>query len=155
MTSTTISLPQNYQMPDTATAMQAAGYQQQAVQSDTANVARQHATTATTYAGTHCLRSDAPVNVQQQLANGQTYMGNQLPQQPQMATAAPTAYPGMQAIAQTPVGGAPPAGQIQQQSYQQPMIQHPMMQPPPIRQAQQTMQTWPQAQCQLSPGLLR
>jgi hypothetical protein len=127
LSAATIALPQNYQLPDTAAlnaAMQAAGYQQPAGPSRTYN-------------------TGVPGAMNQQIGAAQSYMGSQMPQQ-QLPAHQPAMFPGVQAVAQMPVGSNPAVGQIQQQAYQQPVVQQPMMQPP-IRQPQPMMQNWPQA----------
>jgi hypothetical protein len=94
--------------------------------------------------------------VAQPMSTAQPYMGTQLPQQQtphqQLPASEPAMFPGVQAVAHSPVGSNPTVGQIQQQAYQQPLIQQPMMQPPPIRQPQQTMPSWPQAMNQAGPA---
>jgi len=96
-----------------------------------------------------------PMNAQQ------PYMGAQLPPQQQMPAqllpqqqlpaGQPAMFPGVQAVATSPVGSNPAMGQIQQQSYQQPIMQQPMMQPLPARQPLPPMQPWTQTQNQVGP----
>jgi hypothetical protein len=126
LTAATISLPQNYQMPDTAAlnaAMQSAAYQQAVRQMP---------------------QNAAPGAMNQPIGAAQSYIPNQLPQQ-HLPASQPTAFPVVQAVGQSPVGANPMMGQVQQQGYQQPIIQQPMMQPPPIRPPQSTMRGWTQA----------
>jgi hypothetical protein len=90
--------------------------------------------------------------------NTQPYANSQSPIQQAVPASAPV-YPGVQAIAQQPVGSNPMVGQVQQQSYQQPviqppMVQTPMMQAPPIRQPQPVQQSWQQQQSQLGPAAM-
>jgi hypothetical protein len=133
LSAATISLPQNYQLPDTAAlnaAVQSAGFQQAARQMPL-NAAQ--------------LQQPAmPGAMNQPTGVAQSYMGNQLPQQHSPGTS-PATYPVAQAVGQSPVGSNSAIGQVQQQGYQQPIIQQPMMQPPPIRPPQSTMQSWTQA----------
>jgi hypothetical protein len=136
LSAATIALPQNYQLPDTAAlnaAMQSAGYQQSAGPTRTYN-------------------TGVPGAMNQQMNQltgaAQAYMGSQLPQQQmpqqQLPPHQPAIFPGVQAIAQSPVGSNPAMGQIQQQAYQQPLVQQPMIQQP-VRQPQPMIQNWPQA----------
>jgi hypothetical protein len=154
LSASTIALPQNYQMPDTAAlnaAMQSAGYQQAAAQMSP-NAAQLQLPPAQnrTY---NMAAPGTPMN--QPMNTPQPYIGAQLPQQQippqQLPATQPATFPGVQAVATSPVGSNPAYGQIQQQSYQQPIIQQPMMQPPPIRPAQQTMQPWTQVPNQVGP----
>jgi hypothetical protein len=137
LTAATISLPQNYQLPDTATlnsAMQAANYQQAASQMNRA------------------YQAVAPAPMNQQMYTPQPYVGVQAPQQ-QLPASAPAMFPGVQAIGQSPVGSNTMAGQIQQQVYMQPVAQPPMSQLQQYRQPQLAPQTWPQqAPNQMAPA---
>lgn len=146
----TIALPQNYQLPDTAAlnaAMQSAGYQQPAGQLQVPAAPIRAYNTPVPGA------MNQPVS--QPMNAAHPYMGTQMPQQQmpqqQLPASEPAMFPGVQAVAHSPVGSNPTVGQIQQQAYQQPLIQQPMMQPPPIRQPQQTMPSWPQAMNQAGP----
>ena len=148
LTAATIALPQNYQLPDTAAlnaAMQAAGYQQPAGQLSP-NIAHFQPPAAPTRM--YNTGVSGAMN-QPSGAAAQAYIGTQMPQQqvPQHQVPAhqPAMFPGVQAIAQSPVGSNPAMGQIQQQAYQQPLVQQPMIQQPPIRQPQPMMQNWPHA----------
>jgi hypothetical protein len=133
LTAATIPLPQNYQLPDTAAlnaAMQSAAYQQ-SVRQMAPNPAQ--------------VQQPAAPAMYQPAGAAPAYIGSQIPQQ-HLPPSAPPMYPGVQAVAQSPVGSNPAFGQIQQQSYQQPMPQ------PPIRQPQQTLPAWPQAMNQAGPA---
>jgi hypothetical protein len=160
LSASTIALPQNYQMPDTATlnaAMQAAGYQQAAAQmSPNAGQSQMSPAQTRTYnMAAPGMTMNQPMNAQQ------PYMGAQLPPQQQMPAqllpqqqlpaSQPAMFPGVQAVATSPVGSNPAMGQIQQQSYQQPIMQQPMMQPLPARQPLPPMQPWTQTQNQVGP----
>jgi hypothetical protein len=150
---TTISLPQSYQLPDAAAlnaAMQSAGYQP-APQMVPNTLPPQMQQQAAPIRGYNQVAAPA---VNPAVINTQPYVNNQPPiqqQQPMMPASAPM-YPGVQAVAQQPVGINPTLGQVQQQSYQQPVMQPPtvqppmMMQGPAIRQPQPAMQmqTWQQ-----------
>jgi hypothetical protein len=126
MTASTIQLPQNYQLPDTAT-LNAAMQMSRQMPANASPV--QHV---------------APPTMNQPMGTSQPYTGTQLQQQ-HFPTNPPAMFPGMQAVAQSPVGSNPAFGQIQQQVYQQPVTQQPMIQPPTARAPQAPMQSWPQA----------
>jgi hypothetical protein len=155
---TTISLPQTYQMPDAAAlnaAMQSAGYQAAPPQMAPNALPTQMQMQAAPIRGYN--QAAAPA-VNPAVMNTQPYANN--PSAMQQATPASTPmYPGVQAIAQQPVGANPLMGQVQQQSYQQPaiqppMVQTPMMQAPPIRQPQPVQQSWQQQPSQLGPAAM-
>ncbi len=133
MTAATISLPQNYQLPDAAavnSAMQPTGYQpaafpmqQQMQMQPNAMPAQMQATPIRGY------NAGAGAEMNQQMGAAQ-------------------AYPGVQAYGQMPTGTAP-TGQIQQQAYFQPIAPPPVTQPPPIRQPLLGPQNWPQMPSQI------
>jgi hypothetical protein len=153
LSASTISLPQNYQMPDTAAlnaAMQSAGYQQAAAQMPP-NAAQFQLPPGQnrTYNMAAQATMNQPMGVTQQPYTGAPLLQQQMQQQ--LPASQPAMFPGVQAVAQSPVGSNPAVGQIQQQSYQQPIIQPPMTQPPPIRPVQQTMQPWTQVPNQVAP----
>jgi hypothetical protein len=138
LTAATIPLPQNYQLPDTAAlnaAMQSAAYQQ-SVRQMAPNSAQ--------------VQQPAAPAMFQPAGAAPAYIGSQIPQH-HLPPSAPPMYPGVQAVAQSPVGSNPAFGQIQQQAYQQPIVQQPMPQPQPIRQLQQTLPAWPQNMNQAGP----
>jgi hypothetical protein len=160
---TTISLPQNYQMPDTAAlnaAMQSAGYQPVPPQMAPNTLPAQMQMQAAPIRGYN--QAAAPA-VNPAVMNTQPFANNQ-PAMQQATPASTPMYPGVQAIAQQPVGANPMMGQVQQQSYQQPaiqspaiqspMVQTPMMQAPPIRQPQPVQQSWQQQPSQLGPAAM-
>lgn len=129
LSASTIMLPQNYQLPDTAAlnaAMQQAGYQPAAKQMPLNSAQMQQPMT------------------NQAMNGAQPYMGTQLPAQQHPPAPQPAMYPGVQAYATSPVQSNQPVGQIQQQSYQQPITQPPMSQPPPIRPQQAALPIWTQ-----------
>ena len=151
MTAATISLPQNYQLPDMAamnTAAQPPNYQPTAItmsQPQHVPNAMPGQMQAMPIQG-YNMGAAAGMPQQQQMGVAQAYAGSSMPQQVQAAP--PTSYPGVQAYGQVPTG-APPAGQIQQQAYLQPVVQPPITQPQPIRQMQAPVQTWPQVPTQI------
>lgn len=146
---TTISLPQSYQLPDTAAlnaAMQSAGYQP-APQMVPNTLPPQMQMQAAPIRGYNQVAAPA---VNPAVINTQPYVNNQPPiqqQQPMMPAPAPM-YPGVQAVAQQPVGATPMMGQVQQQSYQQPVLQPPAVQPPMMMQAPAIRQPQPAMQLQ-------
>ncbi len=156
LTAATISLPQTYQLPDAAAlnaAMQSAGYQQPAAQLPPNAGQLQLPPAGRAYNVATPPATNQPMN---QMTAPQPYMGTQMPAQQipqqQLSAGQPAMYPGVQAIATTPVGSNATVGQIQQQGYQQPIIQQPMMQPPPFRQPQQMIQPMPQMMNQANPA---
>jgi hypothetical protein len=156
--STTISLPQGYQLPDAAAlnaAMQPAGYQAAPAQMAPSTLPAQMQMQAAPIRG-YNQATAPPTNPA--VMSTQPYANSQPSMQQAVPASAPM-YPGVQAIAQQPAGSNPMMGQVQQQSYQQPviqspMVQTPMMQAPPIRQPQPVQQSWQQQQSQLGPAAM-
>jgi hypothetical protein len=156
LTAATIALPQNYQLPDAAamnSATQAAGYQPAAGQMPlqiAPNATQMQFQPAPQNRAYNVATPAAPI---QQMGGAQPYIGTQLPLQ-QSPVGAPAMFPGVQAVAQSPVGATSTVGQIQQQAYQQPVVQPPMMQPPPTRLPQVGPQAWQQAPNQIGTATL-
>ena len=147
LTASTIALPQNYQLPDTAAlnaAMQSAGYQHAAGQMPPN--AEQRNAAAPIRATT---RGTGAMN--QPMGSRATLHGNS-------NAAAAISRPVAAGDVPGRAGSGTVASGIESNGWSNSatglpatVIQQPMMQPPPIRQPQPTLQSWPQVPNQLGP----